>query len=156
MKKLYLVLAMLVLLMSGCASMKAKNTQFAFEKKANDKPSQTVAICRPQSIMATFSDVGVMVNGAPAFDLGNNEIWTIHLPPQANQQFTFVIPPYDKTVDLRIPSSKDKTYVLFTISLDQFYVLVAIHKWQAKIVDEATFNQECPSAKLNDLKHNSL
>jgi hypothetical protein len=155
-KKLYLVLPLLVVLISGCASMKSKNTQFSFAKPVNGKPSQTIMICRPQSIMATFSDVGVMINGAPAFDLGNNESWNIQLPPQDSQQFKFVIPPYDRTVDLRVPSSNGKTYIVFTISLDQFYVLVAIHKWQAKIVDEATFKQECPNPKALDLTHNSL
>lgn len=153
--KFRIVLLALIVVLSGCSSMKAKNTQFAFEKKSGDKPSQTIMVCRPQSIMATFSDVGVMINGAPSFDLGNNESWTINLPPQANQQFKFVIP-NDKTFDLRIPSSPQKTYVLFTISLDQFYILAAVHKWQAKVVDEATYNKECSGSKQKDLKHNSL
>jgi len=153
--KLRIGFVVLIVLLSGCSSMREKNTQFAFEKKASDKPSQTVMICRPQSIMFTFSDVGVMVNGAPAFDLGNNEKWSLELPPQTFQQFKFVTPT-DQTFDLRVPSTAPKTYVMLTVKLDQFYVLVSIHKWEAKIVDEATFNQECSGSKVMDLKHKSL
>lgn len=112
-------------------------------------------ICHPRSIMGAFTSIGVMINGAPSFDLGSNESWTIDLPPQAIQQFKFVIP-RDKSFDLRIPSSPQKTYVLFAVTLDQFYIVAAVHKYQAKVVDEATFNKECSSPKQNYLKHNAL
>lgn len=156
MKNLYIVLAlMFTLSVTGCSTMSAKNTQFIHQKKDSNKPSMTVMLCRPSSIMATLSSVGVMINGEPAMDLGNNEKWSIELPNKPIQQFKFVLP-NDRSFNLQVPDSKNKTYIVFTITLDSFYVVAVTHKWQAKIVSEEGFNSECKSSKIQDLKHISL
>lgn len=156
MKKTFLILVMVFSLsMTGCTSMGAKNTQFIHQKKSSNKPSMTVMLCRPNSIMATLSSVGVMINGEPAMDLGNNEKWSIELPVNSMQQFKFVLP-NDRFFNLQIPDSKNKTYVVFTITLDSFYVIAVTHKWQAKIVSQQVFDSECKASKIQDLKHISL
>jgi hypothetical protein len=104
--------------------------------------------------MATFSQAGVMINGAPAFDLGNNEKYLISLP-KGNQAFRFVLP-NDRFFNLNIPDSGKESYVMFDITLDGFYVLMTTHKWQARLVDQDAFNKECTAKKTIDIKHNSL
>jgi hypothetical protein len=156
MKNLYIVVVLIFALsVTGCSTMSAKNTQFTHQKKDSNKPSMTVMLCRPSSIMATLSSVGIMINGEPAMDLGNNEKWSIELPNKPIQQFKFVLP-NDRFFNLQVPDSKNKTYIVFTITLDSFYVVAVTHKWQAKIVSEEVFNSECKSPKIQDLKHISL
>lgn len=140
--------------MLGCTSMGSKNTQFKFEKKTSSTPSTIVSLCRSSSIMATFSQAGVMINGAPAFDLGNNERYLINLP-RGNQTFKFVLP-NDRSFDLVIPNSNQEQYVMFDITLDGFYVVMTTHKWQARLVNKDVFNKECTASKVVDVKHNSL
>ena len=143
-----------ILVLQGCTSMGSKNTQFSYEKKTSTKPSTTVNLCRSSSIMATFSQTGVIINGAPAFDLGNNEKYLISLP-KGSQDFRFVLP-NDRFFNLNIPDSGKESYVMFDITIDGFYVLMTTHKWQARLVDQETYNRECTAKKTIDIKHNSL
>lgn len=154
MKKILFMSMIGILFLQGCTSMGSKNTQFVYQKKSSDKPSTTINLCRTSNVMATFTQTGVVINGAPAFDLNNNERYSIDLP-KGDQTFKFVLPS-DKFFELKVPDTNKEVYMLFDIKMDGFYVLVTSHKWQARIVDLETYNRECTAKGTIIIKHNTL